>query len=66
MLNAASPSIAQAARIRKDLPASASPNAVAAMLSPGDILLDLDVHTKERRAGGHFQVHRRAARTGRR
>ncbi len=48
MLNAAYPSIAQAARIRKDPSAIAPPNAVAAMLSPSDILLDLDVHTKER------------------
>ena len=46
MLNPVSSSIAVATGVRRDVTASPSRNAVAAILSPDDILLDLDVRTR--------------------
>lgn len=48
MLNPVSSSVVVAARPRRDVTACALCNAIAAILSPDDILLDLDVSTKKR------------------
>ena len=48
MLSPVSSSIAVAAGVRRDVTASAARNAVAAVLSPDDILLDLAAYSKQR------------------
>ena len=48
MLNPVLPSMAVAAKLREGLTGSPPPTVVAELLRPGDILLHLDVPTKER------------------
>jgi nitrogen PTS system EIIA component len=48
MFNLLSPQMHTPQRVASGAIGSASPNAIASLLSPADVLLDLDVHSKQR------------------